>query len=409
MRVLQINAVYGAGSTGAIVKDIHKLSVENGIESYVAYSVTNEQKSEIVGGYQIGGILEKKLHAVLSRINGKQAYFSKLSTKKLLCYIDEIKPDIVHLHNLHSNYINLNMLLKYLAEKKISTVVTLHDCWFFTGGCFHYTNAKCDRWQKECGSCPKKMDDVPSYFLDCSKMILRDRKRYFGAIEDLTVVGVSQWITQEAGKTFFKNNRLLNITNGLDMELFVHTPSDLKRELGLDDKFVLIGTAERWLLPEAKGDLEFFASNLPDDCALVIFGCRGKQKELLPKGVLGIDYVYDRKEMVKIYSMADVFVNCTYGDSLPFVNMESQACGTPTVTYCVTGAKETVDNINSFSVETGNSAELLQKALGIKKYGKKHYSQGCREFVYDRFNKQQSYKNYIDLYKTIIADKSINK
>ena len=93
MRILQINAVYGVGSTGVIVRDIHELCLEKGIESYVAYSTSNILPGEIKNGYKIGNKLDKKLHALLCRINGKQAYFSRGSTKKLIKHIKEIKPD----------------------------------------------------------------------------------------------------------------------------------------------------------------------------------------------------------------------------------------------------------------------------------------------------------------------------
>ena len=111
MKILQINAVYGVGSTGVIVKDIHQMCLNEGIESFVAYSSSNLPYSEIKNGYKIGNKFDKKLHAFLCRINGMQGYFSQISTNKLLGFIKKIKPDIVQLHNLHSNYINLNMLL----------------------------------------------------------------------------------------------------------------------------------------------------------------------------------------------------------------------------------------------------------------------------------------------------------
>ena len=179
MRVLQINAVYGAGSTGVIVEDIHKLSLSKGIESFVAYSSSQYAQSDIVNGYKIGNTFGKKIHALLCRINGEQGYFSKFSTLKLIKHIKEINPDIVQLHNLHSNYINLNMLLSFLAKDNIKTIVTLHDCWFYTGGCFHYTAVGCDKWKSGCGNCPKKRKDTPAYLFDRSAKILKDRKKIF--------------------------------------------------------------------------------------------------------------------------------------------------------------------------------------------------------------------------------------
>ncbi len=406
MKVLHINAVYGVGSTGVIVEDIHKLSMLNGIESYVAYSTTPRDPDGIPFGYEIGKTFGKKVHALMCRINGKQAYFSGRATKKLLQYMDKIKPDIVHLHNLHSNYIHLNKLLDYLARKDISTVITLHDCWFYTGGCFHYTNARCDGWLKECGNCPKKRTDTPALLRDCSAKILADRKKYFGAIKDLTVVGVSEWITNEGTRTFLKGRRALPIHNGIDTEFFVHTPSDIKKNLGLEDKFVLLGMSNKWLLSINRQALQYFAANLPCDAVMVIVGCNEEQKASLPENVIGMDYIRDRNILRQVYSMADVFVNCTREESLSLVNVESQSCGTPTVTYRNTGAKETVDNVSSFSVETEDYASLFEKAMEIKKNGKEAYSEGCREFVKGKFDRDENYKKYTELYKTIYSEKN---
>ncbi len=158
MRILQVNAIYGSKSTGTIVKDIDLLLQSKGHESYVAFQKSTEVPTN---GYKIGNKLDYKIHALLTRLLGKQGYFSIASTKKFLKYIDKIKPDIVHLHNLHSNYINLNMLLKYLEYKNIHTVITLHDCWFFTGNCSHYQVAKCDKFKDSCGDCPLLKKDVP--------------------------------------------------------------------------------------------------------------------------------------------------------------------------------------------------------------------------------------------------------
>src|SRR5574344_1682742 len=143
MRIIQINAVYGQGSTGTIVRDIEHLCFDSGIECYVASP--DPKVREAKHGYVIGNTLDHKIHALLSRIHGKQAYYSHIPTRNLIRWIDERKPEIVHLHNLHSNYIHLNMLLHYLAERDIKTIVTLHDCWFITGGCFHYTAAGCNK------------------------------------------------------------------------------------------------------------------------------------------------------------------------------------------------------------------------------------------------------------------------
>lgn len=402
MKVLQINAVYGVGSTGVIVKDIHELSLANQIDSYIAYSTSPIAQRDIPGGYAIGGVYGKKMHALLCRINGMQSYFSRYATSKLIQYIDNLKPDVVVLHNLHSNYIHLNKLLKFLAKKDIKTVVTLHDCWFYTGGCFHYTQACCDKWKQKCGSCPKKKADTKAFLFDRSEKILKDRKKYFGAIKDLTVVGVSDWIADEARSTFFKSNEVVTIYNGVDSEIYKPTESDLREKYNLENKFIILGPASKFLLPVNKETLENLSSSLLEDEVLVLIGCSDDQKKLLPKNVIALPYIKDRQELCRIYSMADVFANCTREDSLGLVNVEAQMCGTPVVTYKNTGSKETVNGRSGYCAESGNSLDMIEKIRHIKSLGKPALSQECRQWVLEKFEKEENYKKYIELFKKIV-------
>ncbi len=400
MRVLHINAVYRDGSTGVIVEDLHNIAQSNDIESYVAYSTSTIPQCDIPNGYQIGNKFGKKLHALFCRINGMQGYFSRFATRKLLRYITKISPDIVHLHNLHSNYIHLNMLLKYLANNGIKTVVTLHDCWFYTGGCFHYTAAGCDKWQKECGNCPKKLQDTPAYLFERSAKILKERKKYFSAINDLTVVGVSNWITEEATKTVFKNSKALTIYNGIDTEIFKPTESDFRKKHNLENKFVILGPASKWLSQVNKETFDSVVSSLKVDESLVLLGCSQNKMGELPNKVIGLPFVKDKTELSKIYSAADVFVNPTREESLSLINIEAQACGTPVITYSNTGVKETVDNICGFSVKTGDFLELIDKIQYVKSIGKQSLVLDTQKRIVQNFDKNENYKNYINLYKS---------
>ena len=398
---MQINAVYGVGSTGVIVEDLHKLSLKNGIESYVSYSTTNKSPEEIENGYVIGGTLGKKIHAVLSRIGGKQAYFSSFATKKLIKHIENVKPDIVHLHNLHSNYVNLNLLLDYLGKKDIATVVTLHDCWFYTGGCFHYTAVGCDKWQQSCGNCPKKNQDTPALLKDNSAKILADRKKYFGKMKNLTMTGVSGWMTDEGEKTVFKGKKTEVIYNGIDTEFFVPTPSDFREKHNLENKFLILALANKWFRPINKKTFDYVCENLPDDSVIVMLGCTESQRQGLPANVLPLDFIKDRDELRKVYSACDVFANCTREESFSLVNVEAQSCGTPVVTYRNTGAQETVDNKCSFSIENGNEKEFFEAIMKIKELGKKELSNDCVKWVKENFDRDENYMKYIELYKAI--------
>lgn len=403
MKVLHINAVYGIGSTGVIVEDLHRMSKEEGIESYVAYSTTN--KENVDNGYVIGRPIEKKLHALLTRITGKQGYYSYFATKKLLSeLLDRIQPDIVHLHNLHSNYIHLNMLLDYLATHDIATVVTLHDCWFFTGGCFHYTSVGCSKWKKECGACPNQKNEAISHLMDTSRKVLRDRKEYFGRIKRLYVVGVSKWIEQEAKETVFSEAETCCIYNGVDLDFFQPTQGDFRQRYGLvQGEFLLLGMANKFFLSINQETFDKLVAALKPDDRLVIVGCSEQQMKKMPEKVIGIPYIRDRKVLREIYSACDVFVNCTREESLSLVNVEAQACGTPVITYSNTGAKETVDGAISMAVETGNPDRIIEMIEKIRGYDQEILSKETVKWAASRFEARENYKQYISLYHSIFA------
>lgn len=404
MKVLQINATYGSGSTGTIVKDIQNCCLQNNIDCYVAYSLSNLPECDIRFAYKIGSILGKKTHAFCARINGKQGYFSYISTWKLIRYIDKLQPDIIHLHNLHSNYVNLNMLLKHIANKNIPTVVTLHDCWFFTGGCFHYTNAGCKRWLESCGNCPKKKLDTPAYLFDKSAEILRDRYKYFGQIPNLTVVGVSEWIKNDAVKTVFRNTNACYIYNGVDLSIFKPTESDFRTRHNIEGKYVILGPASKWLDPVNAMLFKSLTDEMDENTVMVLFGC-GSSTLHLPKNVIPIGFISDKYELAKIYSMADVFINVTREDSLPTINLEAQACGTPVITHNITGAGETVTPLTGAKIPVNDYKSLKTALQVIRNRGKKAMKDDIIAHAVNEFDINKNYIKYINLYKSIINDK----
>ena len=397
MKIVQINAVYGYGSTGTIVKDIQYACLQAGIDCVAVYS---QSQGEVRKGYQMGNLISNKIHALLSRIGGKQGYFSYLSTWKLLRYLDSYQPTILHLHNLHGCYINVPMLLKYAAKKDIAVVVSLHDCWFYTGGCSHYTRVGCNQWLQQCGNCPQRYVEFPALFYDSSAAQLRDRRELFGAIKNLTAVGVSQWIVNEARKTVFCNARCLAIHNGIDTDFFHPTVSDFRKKYDLEDKFVILAPANKWFLDINRETFDYFALHLADDMRMVFFG-NGVDKSRLTDKMVNIGFVSSREEMRDIYSACDVMANSTREESLSLLNVEVQACGTPVVTYSNTGVRETVDGKCGFAVETGNPEVMWEAVMNFKQKGKKHFSDLCVLWVKQEFDREDNYMRYINMYKTI--------
>ena len=390
MKVVQINAVSGIGSTGVIAKSISLMLNKRGVENYIFYA---DGKDSYKNSVKISSKADMKAHSLLSRITGKQAYFSALKTKELLHRLDGIKPDVVHLHNLHNNYINLNMLLDYLSTNGIKTVLTLHDCWFFTGKCTHYSNIGCGRWQTGCGSCPLLKADNPSWIFDRTSKIWLDKKRRFEKIDKLEVVGVSEWIANEARKSFLNCGNVSFIHNGIDTEMFNTSGGDMRSELGIKNKFVIMGIANKWQSAVNDGLLDYISENLDKDYVLLLVG-----GDIKKGNVISIPYQSSPKELARVYRTADVFVNVTHEDSLPTVNLEAMSCGTPVITYDVCGSTETVAEKTGIVVCEGSKEELLGAILQIKAKGKSFYSDSCRKHILNNYEMGTQFEKYFDVY-----------
>ena len=228
MKIVQINAVYGFGSTGRNVAEMHDYFQQHGIVSFVFTSDKENQNEHI---YRIGNKWDHKRHALFSRIWGLQGYFSKSATRKMIRHIKQISPDMVILHNLHANYIHFPLLLDFLAKNDIATLLVLHDFWFITGHCCHYTSIGCDKWKTECSHCQLLHTYNKSMFFDRSRKIHKDKKRLFLSIPQLGVIGVSKWVLNEVQQSFLKGAKLQDyIYNWIDLSIFHPLPTTSLRK-----------------------------------------------------------------------------------------------------------------------------------------------------------------------------------
>lgn len=406
MKVLQINAVYEKFSTGRTTKELHEAMQSKGIESFVA---CQNLASLSENGYKIGNRLDWKLHALLSRITGKQGYFSRFATKGLLDYISEVKPDVIHLRNLHSNYINLPMLLKYIAEKDIATVLTLHDSWFYTGKCVYYIECNCDRWEAHCGNCPALKAGNPSLFLDRTTEMLSDKKKLFSAIRRLAVVGVSQWVTDDASRSILKDSSIIQcIYNWIDLERF--HPQDcreLRQSMDLDNKFVVFGIAMSWNPQKGIDLFHELADLLPDDCQIVLAGDDSEVTKKHSK-IKYLGTVNEVERLAKLYGMADVFVNPTIQETFGKTTAEAMACGTPVIAYNGTATPELVGSDGScgFLIDENDARYYCEKILKIKEQTKENFGKAARKRAEDMFSKEKNIQQYLDIYQKLLENKA---
>lgn len=397
MNVVQINAVYGTGSTGRIVMELHRALKDAGQESYV---FTSDGRCTDEGVIPLGTRQDHKMHALCSRLSGKQGYFSAGATRTLLRQLDRLEPDVVHLHNLHGNYIHLPMLLDYLGKKDIATVVTLHDCWFFTGKCTHYTVQACRRWETGCHDCPRLKDDNASWFLDRTSAMWEDKRRLFQAIPRLGVIGVSDWITAEAGRSFLKSAKVLRrIYNWIDLDVFRPGNRDAVRaRMGLEDHFILLGVASGW--SEKKGLDRFLqlAKLLDERFRILLVGQMPQMA--LPSNVIHIPPTHSAGELAELYGAADVFLQLSREETFGKVAAEALACGTPVITNRYTANPELVGR--GCGIVAGDDlSELISAVKEIRSAGRSAYAEECRRFSKAHFEKGQLIAQTIQCYHDV--------
>jgi len=396
MRVLQINSVCGIGSTGRIATDLHQILTEQGHESYVAFGRGEPQNCE--NAIRIGNKFDNYAHGALTRIFDRHGFGSVSATRRFINKVEELDPDIIHLHNIHGYYVNIELLFDYLRHASKPVVWTLHDCWAFTGHCCYFDYVVCDRWKTGCHNCPQKNRYPSSILMDASRENYGKKKAFFCELHNMTIVTPSQWLAELVRESYLQVYPVKVINNGIDLEIFKPTESDFRKRHGLENKFVILGVASIW---EKRKGLDHFielSKGLKSDEIIVLVGLTAKLLRDLPKNIIGLPRTNSTKELAEIYSAADVFLNPTLEDNFPTVNLEAVACGTPVITFDTGGSVEAVDESCGLVVPKDDVSRLVEVIKNM--IGSDKTTLDCKKRA-ELFNKIAKNNEYLNLYKCI--------
>ncbi|MBU9675092.1 glycosyltransferase [Planococcus sp. CP5-4] len=392
MKILQINSVCGVGSTGRIATDIHDILQEHGHESWIAYGRGEAKNCE--NTIKIGNKLDNYTHVAKTRLLDQHGFGSKKATLEFLEKVKKLDPDVIHLHNIHGYYINIELLFSYLKKAKKKVIWTLHDCWAFTGHCAYFDFRECNCWKIEGDNkCIQSRSYPSSWLLNNSKENFQRKKAAFSGIEDLTIVTPSNWLAELVKKSFLKNYTVNVVNNGIDLGVFKPTESNFKLKYKLENKFTLLGVASIW--DERKG-LEYFlklSKMISTNEYIILIGLTEKQQKNLPLNIIGIDKTNNIEQLAEIYSAADVFVNPTLEDNFPTTNIEALACGTPVVTFNTGGSIESIDESCGKVVDKGDSVKLFKSIKEAKELKRT----ACRQRSL-KYEKKTQYKKYLEIY-----------
>ncbi|UBF27346.1 glycosyltransferase family 4 protein [Kovacikia minuta CCNUW1] len=406
MNVLHLNQSDLAGGGAAIAGyRLHQGLLAAGIDSNLLVGTATIDHSRI-NRIPRQPFLEDKLYRLTSRLGLN--YLNVVSSFGIPNYPSYQAADILNFHNLHTGYFNY-LAIPVLTKPK-PAVYTLHDMWSFTGHCAY--SYDCDRWQTGCGSCP-----YPSVYPE----ILRDNtalewklKNWLYQRSDLTIVALSQWLTDRVQQSMLNRFPIHTIPNGIDTQAYQPLdPQQCRAVLGLPaGKRVLLFGAQKLKDTRKGGDLlvkalQCLPDSLKQEIVLLTLGESGAEiADMVGMPTLDLGYVNSDRLKSIAYSAADLFVFPTRADNVPLVLQESMACGTPMVSFKVGGVPDLVrPGVTGYLATPENTTDFCD---GIVQLLEDHalraqMSHHCREIALREYPLELQAQRYIELYQQILA------
>lgn len=398
-KLLIISVTCNQGSTGKIAEQIGFMMKEEGWDVYYAHGARRVNSSKLKT-IHFSSVKAEYLHALKALLFNADGLGSTRETQKLIEQIKEIKPDVIHLHNIHGYYLNYKLLFEYLNSTDIPIVLTLHDCWNFTGHCTHFVYANCEKWKSGCYECP---------LIGFSNMALIDRTRYnyglkkrlFSNNKNIYIVPVSNWLGDIIKQSFLKDKNIKVIHNGIDLNIFKPYPKDIS------DRFKILGISNIWNKNKGLNDFYKLRKLLPlNEFEILLIGLSEKQIKQLPLGITGIRNTSNQTELAKLYSEADVTISLSYAETFGLTIAEAAACGTPGIVYNNTALPSIISSESGIIVKTGDIAGVRDAIMEIKNNlnKTKFTSKVCRAHAEQNFDKDLCFREYSKLFKSIVKE-----
>lgn len=323
--------------------------------------------------------------------------------KRLSKFIEAYKPDIIHLHWINEGFLSCNFF-EYINKNNIPVVITMHDSWYFTGGC--HSPFECRKYENLCFSCPQvKFDKYLKFALrqqNKKKILFQEKNNYY-------FIAPSTWLYNNAKLSkVLANNSLDVIPNPIDTEIFKnYDKNESKKLLKLNPKkkYILFGSSS---YDELKG-YKIFQQVVKElnikDVEIITFGADINIECVIPHQHIG--YLRDTASLNLLYSAADFVIVPSLQENLSYTIMESLSSGTPVIAFDVGGNSDLIkDNINGFLIKNISPEALREKiiyALSVKNY--QQLSENARKFVEENFSYEIIAKKYLNLYNRLMDKK----
>lgn len=337
MKVLFVNSVCDYGSTGKIVRDLANGLKKEGHEVLICYG--RHQAKEDTDTFYIGDKLTTYSHVFMTRVFNRHGLHSNRATQKLIEKIETFNPDVIHLHNLHGYYLNVEMLFEALKTFKGKIYWTFHDCWPISGSSAYFDYHGCKTWDEGCVECNSTRDYPEALVFKRQKKNFLWKKKAFSGLDNLTLVTPSYWLKELLAKSFLAQYPCEVIHNGINTNLFKPT-YDAELTKKYENKLVLLGVASIWEQRKGLNDFIKLSTMISDNYKIVLIGLTEEQKKSLPTAIDGVLRTDSAEQLAAYYTLSHRFINPTYEDNYPTTNIEALCCHTPVIAYDTGGNKE---------------------------------------------------------------------
>ena len=354
-------------------------------------------------------IVEKLLEQITSRLGLNDIH--RLSSFQIKQHQTYVNADLLHFHGTHNGFINYLALPALTANKP--AVFTLKDMWMLTGHCgFSFD---CDRWKIGCGKCP--YPETPPAIKQDGTALEWKLKDWIYRQLNLTLICPSKWIAKLAKQSPLTNRfPIYYIPHGIDTETFHPLdPKQCRSELGIPlSKKVLMFASVKLNDARKGGDLLIKAlQNLPQslkkETLLLVFGQETKTiATTVSIPVYDLGYLDNDLAKVVAYSAADLFLFPTRADVLGLVSIESQACGTPVISFRVGGVPDHVrPSITGYLARPENVKDFGDGIVQLlEDESLRHQmSHQCRAVVEQEYSLALYAQRHIDLYSQLLEQK----
>ena len=378
MRIVQINLIGRYQSTGRTMLELHNYLLSKGHQSLMVYGHGSKPKDR--NEYRVVGWIGYYFHNIMARLFGSQGWHSRLATKKLIRLLEKFNPDVIHLRNLHGNFLHIGLFFDFLKKYPGKVVWTTHDFWLISGGC---PMLDCPKWKEQCASpCPFYLK-FPLGRKSYIKRNFEVRRRFFDETRDLVLQANSRFALNILKDSIAKDVNTSVIYNWIDCASFAPCR---KRETG---RKPVIQIAWSLLNKEQERFKRFvsFASEYSDKYEFRMLGKIVNFQEDEYPYVSFCNPSNDKAELAGFYSDGDVFLNTSFMDTFGKVVAESLACGTPAVVFNNGALPELIGpNCGAVLSPNATNSEIDDAICGLLTKPHAFYEQHCRSFVLEKFD-----------------------